>query len=79
MVEVAPILAVSERLLSVEPLRLDVGPPLAGQRLSPPREYLAQFAMVKATRKQEAPNQKNPIMETSTAISLASRRTRESS
>ena len=29
MVEVAPILAVSERLLSVEPLRLDVGPPLS--------------------------------------------------
>ena len=41
---------------------------LAGQRLSPPREYLAQFAMVKATRKLEAPYQKEPIMETSTAI-----------
>jgi len=27
-----------------------------------------QFAMVKATRKLEAPNQKEPIMETSTAI-----------
>jgi hypothetical protein len=36
---------------------------LAGQRLSPPREYLAQFAMVKATRKLEAPNQKEPIMD----------------
>ena len=41
---------------------------LAGQRLSPPREYLAQFATVKATRKLEAPNQKESIMETSTAI-----------
>ena len=50
------------------PTRGGLQPLLAGRRLSPPREYLAQFAMVKATRKLEAPKQKEPIMETSTAI-----------
>jgi hypothetical protein len=55
------------------------GQVLAAQRPSPPRENLAQFAMVKETRKLGAPNQRSRSWRPALQSPLASRGIRESS